>query len=262
MQIDFSASVYSDPAMRSHLEKYYQQKYQPVYDRIEAMEAAEAAGAEPQTLRIAGSDEVAVEISAAQYRAAIPSFDKWLEIQTSWTESQARMFDESTIENAQQRLTFLEANDPDTSSGVQTVFADGDNILGYINQDGSVVTHSDGAALQRAADEAEALGLTGQDRIDYIRTRGEEALSARFGDLEVTDYTDADMPTKRAFAEQWYPEHDVDAAYRGSVESARAHVEWVRQQVDLIARNRNEMMNFLIESLQGVEGTAESLDAA
>lgn len=255
MQVDYSPSIYSDPSMRSHLEKYYQQKYQPVYERIEAMEASEAAGTAPKTVRLSDTDTVAIELSAAQYRAAIPSFDKWLELQQGLSEAESRVFDDDAIERTQQRLDFIEDQHPDTSSGVRTVFSDGDRILGYVNDDGSVVTHDGGSALRTVAETADRMNLTGEERLDFIRAEGEKAL-ASYSELEVTRYTADAMPTKRAFAEQWYPQHDVDSSYAGALAEMRQHLQWMDEQRERVARNRNDMMLFLIQSQQEADTTA------
>lgn len=260
MQVEFNSSVYKDPTMRSRLEAYYDQKYQPVYERIAKMEAD---GYEAPTVRLRGeAGAVATELSPAQYRAAIPSFDKWLELQQQLTDIESRVFGNDALARAQTRVETLEANTPSSPSGVRSVFSTGDQILGYLNNDGTVVTHSGGGALSAVAKQADQLNLTGEARIDYIRSKGAEALSVTQSDLDVTNYTESDMPSKRAFAARWYPQHNVDDAYQTALEEAAAHVAFIEAQQKRVAKNRDDMMSFLLQSLQGEDSAVDSDKAA
>ncbi len=76
----FDKSIYSDPSMRAHLKKIYTAKYAPVHERIQAMKDAEANNEASKTVRTQDG-KIATELSAAQYEAAIPSFEKWLDLQ-------------------------------------------------------------------------------------------------------------------------------------------------------------------------------------
>lgn len=250
----FNKGVFSDPNMRSHLEKLYNAKYAPMRERIEGMKEAEANGQAANTVQTRDG-KTATELSAAQYEAAIPSFDKWLDIQQNTISS----FDfakqsESGLKQARESLERIEnALNPDQPSHVRTVFSDGHKILGYINDDGSLVTHEGGSTLQKIAEQADQLNLTGQAKIAYIQEHGAAKLSRNHSNVDVTHYNDENMPTKREFAQKWYPDHDVDAAYNNMLKEAKAFLEkqeaFYKQQM----QNLYEMRVFLIQSMEEVQ---------
>ncbi|MEC7029636.1 MAG: hypothetical protein VXW91_08145 [Pseudomonadota bacterium] len=247
MNINFGASMYSDPTMRPHLQKYYEAKYAPIHDRLDAM-----ADQEPQTIQFENADGELVtgkELSAEQYRKAIPDFDKWLETQQEFSTRMAD-FTASSIQNARDMLSHLQENHPDTSSGVNTVFASGDMILGYLTEDGSLVTHEGGAVLQTISRRASDLGLTGEAKIAYIQKHGAEELARRHGNLQVTSYEGHNIPTKREFANTWYPHHDVDGNYQSSIKEATKQLEKAEELYQQQLKNRADMQAFLIRSME------------
>ncbi len=249
----FNKSIYSDPNMRSHLEQLYNKSYAPMRERIQNMKEDQADGQASNTIQISDG-RVATELSAEQYEVAIPSFDKWLETQKNGLSA----FDftkqsENMLKHAQESLERLEnVMNPDIPSNVRTVFSNGDQILGYINDDGSVVTHQGGGALQKFAEQADRMNLFGQEKIAYIEEKSAADLSRLYSNFEVTKYNDTNIPTKREFAQKWYPDHDVDASYKSMLEEAKA---FLQKQDALYAKqlqNLNDMRAFLIKSMEGV----------
>ena len=250
MDLNFSTEMFSDPSMRPHLKALYDKKYSAIYDRIDAME--ENGASEPQTLRMRGPNGQEVEakqFSADQYRAAIPSFDDWLEVQSTFTQRMSDMT-ENSVESARKMVEHLKQNGPDSPSGVRTVFSDGDRILGYINQDGSVVSHSGASALQDLAKRADTLNLKGEDKIAYIRDHAAAALSGRFGNLQITDYTSDTMPTKREFAAAWYPGHSAVNDYASNLAEAQNHLARMEEMYQNHQKNLSEMKAFLLQHIQ------------
>lgn len=255
----FNKSMFSDPSMRPHLKEYYEAVYEPMRERVAAMKEAEASGQAPNTVQTPDG-RVGTELSAAQYESIIPSFDKWLDIQQNVVSS-FDLEEQSTsgLERARESLERIEnALNPDQPSNVRTVFSDGDQILAYINKDGSLVTHEGGHALQKVAEQADKLNLTGEAKIAYIQEHGAAELSRRYSNLDVTHYNNTNMPTKREFAQKWYPGHNVDAAYNSMLEEAKAFLEqrdaWHKQQM----QNLSEMRAFLIQSMEDTQNTEDS----
>lgn len=247
----FNKSIFSNPDMRPHLEKLYNEKYAPMRERIEGMKEAEASGQGPRTVQTPDG-KTATELSAAKYEAAIPSFDKWLDIQ----QNVISPFDfaeqsKSGLEHARETLLRIENDlNPDHPSQVRTVFSNGNKILGYINYDGGLVTHDDGSALQKIAQQADKMNLVGEARIAYIEKHGAAQLSQQYADLDVTRYNHQNMPTKREFAEKWYPHHNVDAAYNNMLDEAKAFLEQQETFYNRQMQNLNEMRAFLIQSME------------
>jgi len=255
----FNKSMFSDPGMRSYLEEYYEDKYAPVRERIAGMEKAEANGEAPKTIRTRDG-QIANELSAAQYKAMIPSFDKWLDIQENVI-SPFEMADQSasSLNQAQKSLeTAKKTLDPDSSSGVRTVFSDGDQILAYINKDGSLVTHGGASGLQKIAEQADQLNLTGEAKIAYIQQYGEAELSRCYPGLQITEYDSTNTPSRREFSEQWYPNHDIDAAYGSTLKEAR---EFQEQQAALYKQQMENLNSFRLAMIQIME-EAHNAEAA
>ncbi|MEP3116125.1 hypothetical protein [Nisaea sp.] len=247
----FTKEMFSDPSMRPHLENYYETQYSAFRARIEDMKEAEANGTAPNTLT-SPDGITGTELSAAQYESMIPSFDRWLEMQQQSSVFDQVEFSSGRLEDIKTVEASIEKSlNPDLTSGVRTVFSDGDTILGYINNSGQLtVTHPDGKALAKIADEAKTMNMTSEERIAYIRDRGAAELPRNQINLEITDYTETNMPTRRAFAAEWYPDQDVDARYREALQEIKSSVEqWVAAQ-DKQMNNLNEMHAFLLQSQQ------------
>ena len=248
--MSFNKDMFSDSSMRPHLETYFEEAYAPVRERIADMKEAESSGPASKALATANGSS-AVELSAAQYEAMIPIFDKWLEAQQ--TLSIFDMQDQITpgLEHAEQHLESIEADlNPDSPSNVRAVFSEGEKILAYITGEGALVTHEGGAALQKIAEQADKLKLTGEARIAYMKEQGEKELSGRHADLEVTSYSHSTTPTRREFAEKWYPEHDVDDAYETALKEAR---ESLAQQQALHKQQTQNLDNMRMALLRIME---------
>ena len=242
--------MYSNPKMRPHLKDYYESRYAPIRERIEDMKDAAANGESPGTVSL-GDGRTATELSAAQYEAMIPSFETWLELQDRFSVFDMADLSASFVEHARDVFDAAEkAFGPDEPSGIRTVFADGERILGYTDEDGGVVTHDGGSALQAIAERADALGLTGEEKIAYIRRQGEDELSPLYPNLSVIDHDDGATPTRREFAQTWYAERNVDGAYDQAFREAEADLAkaeaWRQQQV----RNLNGMRAFLLQAME------------
>lgn len=247
----FNESMYSNPDMRSHLKAYYDSKYDAVREGLAARKEAEANGEFPTTIQTQDGKTLTA-ISAEKMEQAIPSFDKWLEMQQNIVSP----FDfaeraESSLERAQQHLDHMQSSlHPDQPSNVRTVFSNGSQILGYINEDGGLVTHEGGGALRRTARQAEQQNLTGEEKIAYIQEHGSAELSTLYADFEMTEYDAETTPTRREFSEQWYPHHDVGQAYASQLEAAQN--ELVQQQAlyEQHMKNLNEMRAFLLQVME------------
>lgn len=214
METSKSAAIYSDPVTRPRLQDGYAQS---VAAFRACIDATRDGGSQPATATAA-----AQTANADRTDTMIPDFETWLQNQKGLaTTGQAW----DMVDLAQQHLEYLQTNDPDSSSGVRTVFADGDRILGYITNDGSLVIDAAGSALQKVGATADNLGLTGKERIAYLEKAGAAELSGRFSKLQVVRYAAQTTPTRREFMEAWYPDQDVDAAYAAALSAAKANVE-------------------------------------
>ena len=238
---EFSEEMYSDPAMRPYLEQYYNKSYAPIRERIAAMRERD----DPATITTADGT-VAQELSADQYEKMIPSFDKWLEVQQLVS---AFDFEDQTaqmLEHAKQSVTTLENRSPDTKSDVRVIFSNGDQILGYMDKNGGIASHSGASALQAVSSMANELGLSGQAREDYIVREGSKALSQQYPNLQVSQYTDQTAPTRREFSQTWYPGHDIDQDYATALAEARNNLLRQQDTYDRIQSNLRDMQNYLV----------------
>lgn len=239
---DFSEEMYSDPAMRPYLEKYYEKAYAPMRERIAAMRDSDY---EPVT--VTGPDgSTATELSADQYERMIPGFDKWLELQQQFSPFDFEQQQAAMLEHAKQSVATLEARSPDSPSDVRVVFSNGDQILGYMDEAGGVASHSGGHALQSVVQKANELGLRGQAREDYITREGTTALSGQYPNLTVNHYSDETAPTRREFSQKWYPNHDIDQNYATALADAREHLSQQQSQYDRMQSNMRDMQTFLL----------------
>jgi hypothetical protein len=190
-------------------------------------------------------------MTAEKAEKAFVPFDKWLEITRKIYESQERMY-----EMAQKNLASLEAQNPDTPSGVRSTFSHNGVLLAYINKDGTVAMPNDSDKyLNRVVDKADKLGLTGQARTDYLHREIQAELSKHFKNLDVAAYTEATSPTKREFADMWHTDFDIDQVYKDALKEARASFESAKQWHDQMQANLKKMQDFLL-SLQEVKGTS------
>ncbi len=239
---DFSEEMYSDPAMRPYLEKYYEKAYAPMRERIAAMREDSY---EPVTVTDSNGN-VATELSADQYERMIPSFDKWLEVQQQFSPFDFEQQQAAMLEHAKQSVATLEARNPDSQSDVRVVFSNGDQILGYMDAAGGVASHSGAHALQGVVQKANEVGLRGQAREDYITREGTKALSGQYPNLTVNHYNDETAPTRREFSQKWYPDHDVDANYATALADARDNLTKQQSHYDRMQTNMRDMKSFLL----------------
>lgn len=241
--------------MRPHLKEYYEDAYEPLRERIAGMKEAEANGQAPKTITTKDG-EVVTELSAAQYESAIPSFDKWLDMQQNFSVFDLAEQSNSVVNRVQDAYERVEQDlSPDQPSNVKTVFSDGNKILAYINQDGSLVTHEGGSALQKIAKQADKLNLTGAAKTAYLQKHGAAELSHRYANLQVITYDHENIPTRREFSETWYPHHDVDAAYENALKEFKDSLEqrqaWQTQQ----EQNLNNFRNALLKIIEDAQST-------
>ena len=233
----FNKSMFSDPNMRPHLKAYYNEKYDALRESLTARQKAEESGAFPTTIQTEDGKTLKA-ISASKMAEAIPSFEKWLDVQQNGL---------SPFDFAAQKMSMLEH----ARESVRHIQDD-------LNTDGSLVTHEGGGVLQQISERADKLNLYGQAKIAYIEREGAAELSKRYSNLDVTKYADADIPTKREFAQKWYPHHDVDAAYSSMMNEAEAFLEQQEAFYEKQMQSLNEMRAFLIQSMEEAQNAQRS----
>jgi hypothetical protein len=245
MDITLNQKIFSDPDMRSHLEKYYDYKYASFRDEIE-----KKADQEPLEMPMVNGD-MAQGFTADQYLNAIPSFDKWLEIQQNHSLFDLSDVSLKTLEMNKASLDHQLANHPDTASGVNTVFSNGDQIAGYLTKNG-LVTHSRGSFLAQIDRDAQRLGLLGADYIAYMREHGGEKLADRYENAKITAYDQERAPTKREFMQSWYPEHSttIDKDYQDRLRELRSSIDHAEKWHANAQNNLYEMQRFLLQSIK------------
>jgi len=256
--MQFSASTFTDPTMRAGLEKYYNNMKTDALAALKAREAdpsfqasfnAELKMPDGTTKTMTGN-----LMTSDMAEKAFVSFDKWLEIT-------AQVYDTSSksLKMAQERMETLQAQSPDSSSHVRSTFSANGQLLAYINADGSLVTsnigpnHGDTASstrlenlLRNASQQADAMGLTGERRVDYLNREVKNILSQQVGNVAMTSYSEATSPTKREFAKMWYTNFDVDQTYRDSLAEAAASLESAKAWHSLCQENIIKMQSYLL----------------
>lgn len=239
--MDVTAATFTDPAMRPQLEAYYDNK------KAELLEALKARGPMPEEVKFTTSDgethiAKALNISPEKMVNSLVSFDKWLEFQAS-----SERLPQQSLDIAQKRLDNLTENGPDTSSHVRTTFSDKGVMLAYINDDGTFVTSNAAAPrLQALAKKADDMGLSGQSRLDYLNRAFKDALAEDHKGLQVANYTSATAPTKREFAQAWYPNYDADRQYQDTLADAKASLDDAKAWHQQWQNNMNDIRNFLL----------------
>lgn len=244
--MEINASTFSDPAMRDQLQQYYEHK------KAEIIAAIDARDPLPSEVKVRTRDgkthtAQAINLTGEQVANALVSFDKWLDFQADALTN--GRFSKSAVANAREQMDAVERNSPESSSFVRASFAENGVLLAYVNDDGTLVTSNGvGNSLKSVTQRADDLGLTGEQRVQYL-TREIEAALSDHDDLVTASYGQAASSSKRAFAKTWYPEFDIDQHYADTVTQAQASVQeanaWQRQQ----EINLNEIRNFLL-SLQ------------
>ena len=246
MDITIDKSIYSDPTMRSGLKKYYESKYQPFRDEL----ARRKESGETQTIRLADGRQ-GQSLSVEQLEKAIPSFDKWLEMQENSYGVFNSDFEQNRLGKFKEIMELAEEQAPDSSSKVRGVFSHNNQILGYVSEDGGIVTHGGATALLAGLqEEAAKLNLSKEETIAYILKKGQAKLSSQYHGVQVDKYSSNESPSNREFAAKWYPNHDVDAAYASSIAEMKATMATFEKFAIQQQQNTTELKNFLLQSLQ------------
>lgn len=245
--MQFDASTFSDPAMRSQLEQYYEAKKAGLIASLK-----ERGDTQPQEVSFTLPDGTqqtgtAIPMNAEFVEKALVSFDQWLEFQAQSFE----MFGPDSVEMAEQQMDRMQANHPDSSSGVRSTFSSEGRLLAYVTADGGLATSNGADFLQSLAQKANELGLGGQERIDFLNMEIEKALSGRYPKLDIATYGAADSPSKREFAAMWHPDFDVDQHYADGLAEAEAQMESAMSWHRNWERNMGEIRSFLL-SMQEV----------
>jgi len=240
--MQFDASTFSDPAMRPQLEQYYEAKKAALIASLE-----ERGDTQPQQLTFKlpdGTEQTATAIpmNAEFVEKALVSFDKWLEFQAESFE----MFGPDSLGMAEQQMDRMQANHPDSSSGVRSTFSSDGKLLAYVTADGGLATSNGADYLQTLAQKANELGLGGQERIDFLNTEIEKALSSKHPDLDIATYDGSNMPSKREFAAMWQPGFNVDQHYAEGLAEAEAQMESAMSWHRNWERNMGEIRSFLL----------------
>lgn len=246
-QISYNPEMFSDPGMRPYLEEYFNAKMEPMRERIAEMEAAEARGEPPKTVKTADG-RTATALGASFYKAAMMDFDDWLTLHSDPDSPLNRIFRGTGL--AETHLAYLEENGPDSPSDVALVFASASQgILGHVGDEGGIASHAGADVLRWIADQANELNLTGRARIDFVKERGLEALKTLYGDIEVVDYRTGERPSKRDFMARWYPAVDVDRDYAMQLREARDQLEQAQSMERNRLRNRDELVDFVVQMM-------------
>lgn len=240
--MQFDASTFSDPAMRPQLEQYYEAKKAALVASLK-----ERGDTQPQQVSFKlpdGTEQTgtAIPMSAEFVEKALVSFDKWLEFQAESFE----MFGPDSLAMAEQQMERMQANHPDSASGVRSTFSSDGTLLAYVTADGGLATSNGADFLQSLAQKADTLGLGGQERIDFLTKEIEKALSSKYSKLDIATYGAADSPSKREFAAMWHPDFDVDQHYAEGLAEAEAQMESAMSWHRNWERNMGEIRSFLL----------------
>lgn len=232
--------------MRPHLQAYYEnQKAEAVAAwRTREPIADDVVFRFPDGNAFAGKP---IQITAEQMEKAIVPFDKWLDFQIDRFINPG--FGHERLKMAQKQLDLVQANGPNTTSDVRTTFSSNGVLLATINTDGtSRLSNGSAQYLNVIVDKADELNLSGQRRVDYLTREMESALWEHHGDLDVTNYSDNTIPTKREYARLWQRNFDIDAHYVSSLAAAQASYDdahaWHQQSQEYL----NHMRDFLLKT--------------
>lgn len=241
--MQFDASTFSDPAMRSYLQQYYDTKKAALIDSLQGRDS------EPKevTFKLPDGTEgkgTAIPMTAEFVEKALVSFDKWLELQADTFDS----FGPDDLAEAERHMAMVKANNPDSSSDVRSTFSRDGTLLAYVTQGGGLATSNGAGWLQSIARQADELGLQGEQRVDYLNREIEKALSAKFTGVDVTTYDSGSSPTKREFAAAWQPGFDVDSHYADALAEAQSHLDNAQSWHNNWARNMNDIRSFLLSA--------------
>lgn len=257
-------SLFSDPTQRAGLQSYYENMKTDLINTLKAREA------DPNfqssfTAKIQMPDGTSKEVTGNLFTAemakkSLVSFDEWVSTMEQIHASQTRMF-----EVAKNRLDMLMAESPDSSSHVRTTFSANGQLLAYINADGALVTsnigpkHGDTTTihtrleqkLHQITQQADAMNLIGQRRIEYLNREVKNVLSQDFNNLNTTVYDSTTSPTKRAFSKMWHTQFNIDQVYNDALAEAQDSYNNAKAWHDQQQNNLNKINAYLL-SLQEV----------
>jgi hypothetical protein len=212
-----SAATFSDSKMRPVLQAYYESKQTELNEFING------------------------------HKVDCISFSKWLEFS-----SQSFSDDDSgtlSIKAAQQNVDNVKQNSPDGSSNVKMTFSNNGNLFAYIDSNGGLVTHTIGGLdSPELTQKADALGLSGQKRIDYLADKIKASLSSRHLDFKVSTYSDKNIPTNREFLNMWYPNRDIDVDYKNTMNAAMEMLHKAQESHNRFEQNIFEIQEFMLKS--------------
>ncbi|MEW9524415.1 hypothetical protein MRBLRH8O_002237 [Agrobacterium radiobacter] len=100
--------------------------------------------------------------------------------------------------------------------------------------------------LQTVLQQADAMRLSGQSRIDYLNREVKNVLPHERGDVTMTSYDSGASPTKREFGKAWYTTFDVDQVYTDALADARTSYDSAKVLHDQWQENLRKMQSFLL----------------
>lgn len=233
-----TADIFSDPAMQSSLKKYYESQKSKTIEILRSREQTFSGEVKIQMDNGQQKTVDMVPIDTEKMVDAIVGFDKWLAFQKASFESP--MF--NAWEVAQQRLTQVEANHPDSSSRVRATFSNKGVLLAYVNAEGAVVTSN-------GADKYIASSNGSGESIEAIVHSIKNTLSEYYPHLKTETYSADTSPTKREFSRMWQSRFDIDERYNEALSDAQEHWETMDAWHAQWQKNMDGIRSFLL-SLQ------------
>lgn len=240
-----TAATFFDPKMRPQLQSYYDNK-KTEFEKITLAQKNEPI----REIKVVLPDGTEQKGTISNFTPAFIPFNKWLEFSAqSMIESDSGPL---SIKAAQQNIDNVKQNSPDDSSNVKKTFSNHETLLAYIDSDGGLVAHdSSGLDSSKLTHKADALGLSGAKRMDYLSSEIETSISSRFPDFKVTTYTDTNILSKREFSQMWYPNHDVDADYKIAMNEAIDMLKKAQSSHFQSENNIYEIQEFILKVQEG-----------
>ena len=240
--MEITASILTDPTMRDELQQYYESKKAKA---IESWKTREPFVGEVKMLNEDGSYETATLIPIEKLKLSFASFDEWLNFQVESFDNSG--FGPKSMEMAEKMLSHVQKETPDSSSNVRSTFSNDGVLLAYVNTDGSILTtNGSERILNPIIEKANDLGLSGQERVNYLSREAKAALSKNYKGLNVVTYNNSNIPTKREFADIWYDNFDIDQNYRDMMTQAQEQYDSVNEWFQQWQKNMNEMRDYLL----------------
>ncbi|MBR0556565.1 hypothetical protein J5J10_12830 [Ciceribacter sp. L1K23] len=243
--MQLTASMLTDPAMRSQLEAFYENKKNETLDALRQRESEFPDGFAGATITMPDGETRTLGpnlFTAEMAEKSFVSFDQWISFM-------AERFDDTStsLAQAQKRVADVEAMNPDNSSAVRATFSKEGTLYAYINEDGTLVT-SNGTEpyLEGLEEEARRNGLSGEALVDHLAARVKAILEERFPELGVERFDAETAPTIREFAQSWYHGYDADEIYQDALADATAHLDSVKAWHEQWQANLYEIQGFLM----------------